>query len=147
VGLIVDAEGGAALRDLIESGKVKALRDPADRTGGFAMLATRAADYIDAQRARVRMQAELEHLLSRFDAVVAPGRGRGAAGGGPASPRDDPRRQPRGPARDRGADRPRRGRPAHVHAAPGPRVLGDDARRAGGHRQRPLLAKARGVRS
>jgi aspartyl-tRNA(Asn)/glutamyl-tRNA(Gln) amidotransferase subunit A len=76
VGLIVDAEGGAALRELIESGKVKALRDASDRVGGFAMLATRAADYIDALRARVRMQAELESLLSRYDAVVAPTRSR-----------------------------------------------------------------------
>jgi aspartyl-tRNA(Asn)/glutamyl-tRNA(Gln) amidotransferase subunit A len=76
VGLIVDAEGGAALRELIESGKVRALRDAADRVGGYAMLATRAADYIDAQRARVRMQAELALLLERYDAVVAPTRSR-----------------------------------------------------------------------
>ena len=75
-GLIVDAEGGAALRELIESGKVKELRDAKDRVGGFAMLATRAADYIDAQRARVRMQAELDRLLARYDAVVAPTRSR-----------------------------------------------------------------------
>jgi aspartyl-tRNA(Asn)/glutamyl-tRNA(Gln) amidotransferase subunit A len=75
VGLIVDAEAAAAFRDMIESGKVKALRDPRDRVGGFAALATRAVDYIDAQRARVRMQAELDRLLSRYDAVVAPTRG------------------------------------------------------------------------
>jgi aspartyl-tRNA(Asn)/glutamyl-tRNA(Gln) amidotransferase subunit A len=53
---------------------VKALRDASDRTGGYAMLATRAADYIDAQRARVRMRRELDQLLSRYDAVVAPTR-------------------------------------------------------------------------
>jgi aspartyl-tRNA(Asn)/glutamyl-tRNA(Gln) amidotransferase subunit A len=72
VDLIVDAEGGAALRELIESGQVKGLRDAKARVGGYAMLATRAADYVDAQRGRVRMQAELERLVSRFDAVVAP---------------------------------------------------------------------------
>jgi aspartyl-tRNA(Asn)/glutamyl-tRNA(Gln) amidotransferase subunit A len=103
-GLIVDAEGGAALRDLIESGKVAGLRDATDRWGGFAMLATRAADYIDAQRARVRMQAELERLLARFDAVLAPTRSSlpppidrdfdAPAPGAPASPPAPPRPRP-----------------------------------------------------
>jgi aspartyl-tRNA(Asn)/glutamyl-tRNA(Gln) amidotransferase subunit A len=75
VSLIVDAEGGAALRELIESGRVKQLKDAADRVGGFAMLATRAADYIDAQRSRVAMREKLDALLSRYDALVAPTRG------------------------------------------------------------------------
>jgi aspartyl-tRNA(Asn)/glutamyl-tRNA(Gln) amidotransferase subunit A len=51
VSLIVDAEGAAAFRGLIESGKVKGLRDAADRVGGYAMLMTRAADYVDAEGA------------------------------------------------------------------------------------------------
>jgi aspartyl-tRNA(Asn)/glutamyl-tRNA(Gln) amidotransferase subunit A len=74
VGTIVDAEGAAALRDLIESGKVKQLRDAADRVGGYAMMMTRAADYLDAMRSRVAMRAELDQLLSRYDAIVAPTR-------------------------------------------------------------------------
>lgn len=76
VGVIVDAEGAAAFRDLIESGKVKQLRDASDRVGGYAMMATRAADYVDAQRSRVAMRAELDALLSRCDALVAPTRTR-----------------------------------------------------------------------
>ncbi|HXY39362.1 MAG TPA: amidase, partial [Vicinamibacteria bacterium] len=76
VSLIVDAEGGAALRPLIESGAVHKLQDAADRLGGYAMLATRAADYLDAQRSRVAMRAQLDKLLSRFDAVIAPTRAR-----------------------------------------------------------------------
>jgi aspartyl-tRNA(Asn)/glutamyl-tRNA(Gln) amidotransferase subunit A len=72
VGVIVDAEGAAAFRDLIESGKVKQLRDAADRVGGYAMMMTRAADYLDAMRARVAMRRELDLLLSRYDALVAP---------------------------------------------------------------------------
>jgi aspartyl-tRNA(Asn)/glutamyl-tRNA(Gln) amidotransferase subunit A len=75
VSLIVDAEGAAAFRGLIESGKVKGLRDAADRVGGYAMLMTRAADYVDAMRSRVAMRAELDRLLSRYDALVAPARG------------------------------------------------------------------------
>jgi aspartyl-tRNA(Asn)/glutamyl-tRNA(Gln) amidotransferase subunit A len=76
VGVIVDAEGAAAFRDLIESGKVKQLRDAADRVGGYAMMMTRAADYVDAQRSRVAMRAELDALLSRYDALLAPTRTR-----------------------------------------------------------------------
>jgi aspartyl-tRNA(Asn)/glutamyl-tRNA(Gln) amidotransferase subunit A len=99
VSLIVDAEGAAAFRDLIESGKVKGLRDAADRVGGYAMLMTRAADYVDAMRSRVAMRAELDRLLSRYDALVAPTRGGLAppigkdfdAPGAPNSPPDAPR--------------------------------------------------------
>jgi aspartyl-tRNA(Asn)/glutamyl-tRNA(Gln) amidotransferase subunit A len=76
VGVIVDAEGAAAFRDLIESGKVKQLRDAADRVGGYAMMMTRAADYVDALRARVAMRAQLHALLSRYDALLAPTRTR-----------------------------------------------------------------------
>ena len=105
VGTIVDAEGGAALRDLIESGKVKELADAADRVGGYAMLMTRAADYLEAMRARVAMRAELDRLLSRYDALLAPTRTRLAPpigrdfdaappGGAPPSPLPEGKRPP-----------------------------------------------------
>ena len=74
VRLIVSAEGAAALRELVESGKVKQLRDRADRVRGFARLMTPAVDYIDVMRARVAMRAELDTLVSRYDALVAPTR-------------------------------------------------------------------------
>jgi aspartyl-tRNA(Asn)/glutamyl-tRNA(Gln) amidotransferase subunit A len=74
VRLIVSAEGAAALRELVESGKVKQLQDRADRVRGFARLMTPAVDYIDAMRARVAMRAELDALVSRYDALVAPTR-------------------------------------------------------------------------
>jgi aspartyl-tRNA(Asn)/glutamyl-tRNA(Gln) amidotransferase subunit A len=76
VRLIVAAEGASALRELIESGRVKQLQDPADRVRGFARLLTPAVDYVDAMRARVAMRAELDALLSRYDALVAPTRTR-----------------------------------------------------------------------
>ena len=74
VRLIVSAEGAAALRELVESGKVKQLQDRADRVRGFARLMTPAVDYIDVMRARVAMRAELDTLVSRYDALVAPTR-------------------------------------------------------------------------
>lgn len=76
VRLIVAAEGASALRELIASGRVKQLQDRADRVRGFARLLTPAVDYIDAMRARVAMRAELDALLSRYDALVAPTRTR-----------------------------------------------------------------------
>jgi aspartyl-tRNA(Asn)/glutamyl-tRNA(Gln) amidotransferase subunit A len=104
-GVIVDGEGASALRDLIESGKVKQLRDPSDRAGGYAMLLTRAADYLDAMRARVRMRAELDALVSRYDALVAPTRlrlappvGRDLRAPEPGAPPTPARDAPRAPA-------------------------------------------------
>jgi aspartyl-tRNA(Asn)/glutamyl-tRNA(Gln) amidotransferase subunit A len=72
VSTIVDAEGAAAFRDLIESGRTRLLRAQADKVGGFGAILTPAVDYIDALRARVKMRAALDELLSRYDALVAP---------------------------------------------------------------------------
>jgi len=72
VGTIVNAEGAAAFRALIESGRSRELRAPADRTGGYVAYATPAIDYIDAQRQRSRIVAALAHAFGAYDAVVAP---------------------------------------------------------------------------
>jgi aspartyl-tRNA(Asn)/glutamyl-tRNA(Gln) amidotransferase subunit A len=106
VRLIVAAEGAAALRELVESGRIKELQDRSDRVRGFARLLTPAVDYIDAMRARVTMRAELDALLSRYDALVAPTRTRLAPPIGqdfdaptPGSPPPEPRPgAPRPPA-------------------------------------------------
>lgn len=74
VGVIVDAEGAAAFRDLIESGKTKLLRERNDRVGGYSAIMTLAVDYIQALRLRVPIRAALDGLLSRYDALVAPTR-------------------------------------------------------------------------
>jgi aspartyl-tRNA(Asn)/glutamyl-tRNA(Gln) amidotransferase subunit A len=74
VGIIVDAEGSAAFRDLIESGNLRQLREKSDRWGGYPMMMTLAADYIDAMRARVPMRKALDDLLGRYDALVTPTR-------------------------------------------------------------------------
>jgi aspartyl-tRNA(Asn)/glutamyl-tRNA(Gln) amidotransferase subunit A len=75
VGIIVDAEGASSFRELIESGRTRELQSKDDRIGGYPMMMTLAADYIDALRARVPMRAALDALLSEYDAVVTPTRG------------------------------------------------------------------------
>lgn len=72
VGTIVNAEGAAAFRGLIESGKSRELRSVADRTGGYVAYTTPAVDYIDAMRQRTRMIAALEIAFGGYDAIVSP---------------------------------------------------------------------------
>jgi Asp-tRNA(Asn)/Glu-tRNA(Gln) amidotransferase A subunit family amidase len=79
VGLIVDAEGGAAFREFIESGGTRKLRAQSDRYGGYVSLMTLAVDYLEAMRARVPMRAALDALLAKYDALVCPTRGAVAA--------------------------------------------------------------------
>jgi len=74
VGIIVDAEGASAFRDLIESGGTRRLRAQSDRWGGYPAMVTLAVDYLEAMRGRVKMRAALDALLARYDAVVAPTR-------------------------------------------------------------------------
>jgi aspartyl-tRNA(Asn)/glutamyl-tRNA(Gln) amidotransferase subunit A len=74
VSAIVGAEGAAAFLDLIESGRVKELRCPADRRGGYAATLIPAVDYLQAMRLRRPMKRALAGLFGRFDAVVSPTR-------------------------------------------------------------------------
>lgn len=69
---IVRAEGAAAFRDLIESGRARELTAIADRTGGYVGYATLAVDYIDALRLRARMIADCDRAFGAYDAIVAP---------------------------------------------------------------------------
>jgi aspartyl-tRNA(Asn)/glutamyl-tRNA(Gln) amidotransferase subunit A len=74
VGAIVGAEGASAFLDLIESGRVKELRCPRDRHGGYAATLTPAVDYLQAMRLRRPMKRAVAALFERFDAIVAPTR-------------------------------------------------------------------------
>jgi aspartyl-tRNA(Asn)/glutamyl-tRNA(Gln) amidotransferase subunit A len=69
---IVNAEGAAAFRDLIESGKSRLLRQKDDKLGGYVAYATPAIDYIDAQRQRTLMVRALQDVFGDFDAVAGP---------------------------------------------------------------------------
>ncbi|HTD37274.1 MAG TPA: amidase [Candidatus Limnocylindrales bacterium] len=72
VGTIVDAEGAAAFRDLIESGRSHELRNADDKLGGYVAYATPAVDYIDAMRQRAKLNAALERAMDGYDAIVSP---------------------------------------------------------------------------
>jgi aspartyl-tRNA(Asn)/glutamyl-tRNA(Gln) amidotransferase subunit A len=72
VGTIVNAEGAAAFRDVIESGRSRELRQKDDRLGGYVAYATPAVDYIDAQRQRALMVRALTDAFGAYDAVAGP---------------------------------------------------------------------------
>jgi aspartyl-tRNA(Asn)/glutamyl-tRNA(Gln) amidotransferase subunit A len=74
VSLIIKAEAACALRELIESGQCKLLRDANDRWGGYAASMVLAADYLQAMRVRGPAKRALDKLYSRYDALVAPSR-------------------------------------------------------------------------
>jgi aspartyl-tRNA(Asn)/glutamyl-tRNA(Gln) amidotransferase subunit A len=74
VGIIVNAEGASAFRDLIESGRLAELQNPRDRIGGYVGMTVLAVDYLQAQRVRTRIRLALDELLSRYDALIAPTR-------------------------------------------------------------------------
>jgi len=74
VSAIVGAEGAAAFLDLIESGRVKELKCPSDRRGGYAGTLIPAVDYLQAMRLRRPMKRAVAALYEKFDAVVAPTR-------------------------------------------------------------------------
>jgi aspartyl-tRNA(Asn)/glutamyl-tRNA(Gln) amidotransferase subunit A len=72
IDIIVNAEGASAFSDLIESGQVQELKAPKDRIGGYVGLTVSAVDYLRAMRVRGLMKQPMDHLLSQFDALIAP---------------------------------------------------------------------------
>lgn len=71
---IVAAEGAAAFVDLIEAGRVKELRCPKDRHGGYAGTVVPAVDYIQAMRVRRPMKTAVNALFEQYDLIAAPTR-------------------------------------------------------------------------
>jgi aspartyl-tRNA(Asn)/glutamyl-tRNA(Gln) amidotransferase subunit A len=74
VGVIVDAEGASAFRDLIESGRVKELASPSGRIGGYSAMLTNAVDYLHVMRLRSKMRAAWAEMFKKYDLIVAPSR-------------------------------------------------------------------------
>jgi aspartyl-tRNA(Asn)/glutamyl-tRNA(Gln) amidotransferase subunit A len=70
-GTIVSVEGAAAFRDLIHSGKVAELSDPAGQVGGYINEEISASDFITAQRVRGVLQKKMDELFAQVDVLVA----------------------------------------------------------------------------
>jgi aspartyl-tRNA(Asn)/glutamyl-tRNA(Gln) amidotransferase subunit A len=73
-GTIVDAEGGSAFLEMIESGGSRELRAKSDRYGGYSSVMTPAVDYLHAMRLREKMRAPMAALFERYDVLAAPSR-------------------------------------------------------------------------
>lgn len=71
---ILWAEAASAFEDLIESGAIGELTAPEDRYTAYARDTILARDYLKALRLRRIVAREIDRVLARFDALVAPGR-------------------------------------------------------------------------
>ena len=74
VSAIVGAEGASAFIDLIESGRLRDLKCPKDRHGGYGATLIPAVDYLHAMRLRGPMKRAVRAVFEKFDAVVSPTR-------------------------------------------------------------------------
>jgi aspartyl-tRNA(Asn)/glutamyl-tRNA(Gln) amidotransferase subunit A len=81
---ILNGEQASIFEELITSGRVDQLADPAQIAGFKVSLETPAKDYLKAMRLRRLMQQAFRQLFSDVDAVVAPARY------GPATPISQP---------------------------------------------------------
>jgi len=72
--IILQVEAAAAFEDLIEAGGIAELAAPEVRYTPYARDVILAKDYVKALRLRGVMAREADRVLSRYDALVAPGR-------------------------------------------------------------------------
>jgi aspartyl-tRNA(Asn)/glutamyl-tRNA(Gln) amidotransferase subunit A len=70
-GLIISVEGASAFQELIESGKVAQLVDPAGQIGGYINEQIAGSDFLRAMRVRAVLQAKMDELFGRFDVLAA----------------------------------------------------------------------------
>ncbi len=71
-GTIINVEGAAAFRELIESGKVAELTDPLGHISGYINQQIPADDYMRAQQLRGICQQKMDELLANYDVIAAP---------------------------------------------------------------------------
>jgi len=72
--IILQVEAASAFEDLIEAGGIAELTAPEVRFTPYARDVILAKDYMKALRLRGVMAREADRVLSRYDALVAPGR-------------------------------------------------------------------------
>lgn len=70
-GVILQAEVASSFGDLIRSGRVKELRDPQGRIGGYVDLTVSGGDFTTAQRAREILQKKMDALFENYDVLAA----------------------------------------------------------------------------
>ena len=75
---VFNGEAASIFGDLIASPRLEELVDERQKAGLRAALKVTARDYLDAQRARVRVQRAFADLFTRVDALLSFGRPRGA---------------------------------------------------------------------
>src|SRR5205085_11758397 len=71
---ILQVETASAFEELIESGRIAELTAPEDRSTAYARDVILAKDYVKALRLRAVIARDADAVLSRYDALVAPGR-------------------------------------------------------------------------
>ncbi len=69
---ILSAESASAFDEFVTSGKVQELTAPECRTGGYAARMVSGKEYVTAIRLRRRIVRDLDALLARYDAILAP---------------------------------------------------------------------------
>ncbi len=69
-GTIVAVEGAAAFHDLIDSGRVSELIDPAGKIGGYVSEQIPASDYIRANRVRRVIQQKMASIFDQVDVLA-----------------------------------------------------------------------------
>jgi aspartyl-tRNA(Asn)/glutamyl-tRNA(Gln) amidotransferase subunit A len=72
LGTVMAAEAAAAFRELIDSGRMREMANPADRLSGYVGSMISAVDYLQAMRVRKPARIALEKLLSGYDALIGP---------------------------------------------------------------------------
>jgi aspartyl-tRNA(Asn)/glutamyl-tRNA(Gln) amidotransferase subunit A len=70
-GTTISAEGAAAFRSLIESGRVAELNDPLGQIAGYVNEQITAADYLRAMQIRGILQKQIDELFESFDVIAA----------------------------------------------------------------------------
>ena len=71
-GMIINVEGAAAFRELIESGKVSELTDPLGHVAGYINEQIAADDYMRALQVRSICQDKIDELFQKYDVLAAP---------------------------------------------------------------------------
>lgn len=69
---LISCEMAAAFEGMVTSGDIWEMTAKEDRHGAHSALLIPAVDYINAMRIRTKMQRDLDTLLARYDAVIAP---------------------------------------------------------------------------